>query len=154
MLPLLADYLNRLEELHADVCRTLEGLPVEALDWSPGPDMNSLAVLSAHTAGALRYWMGDVIGQAPSDRDRAAEFRTKDLDAAALIARLEAAFAYSRGVLEKLALSDLESKRISPRNGREYGVAWSLAHALAHTANHLGHMQILRQLWDQQSSNS
>ena len=29
------------------------------------------------------------------------------------------------------------------------GVAWALLHALEHTAIHLGHMQIMRQLWEQ-----
>lgn len=30
-------------------------------------------------------------------------------------------------------------------------VAWRLAHALEHTALHLGHMEITRQLWEQNS---
>lgn len=150
MLPILADYLNRLEDVHADMRRTLEGLPQEAFDWSPGPDINSLAVLAAHTAGSLRYWIGDVAGQAPSGRDRPAEFRTQDVDAAALIARLDAALDHSRGVLERLALPDLEARRILP-DGKEYSVAWALAHALEHTAVHLGHMEITRQLWEQRN---
>jgi len=148
MLPILADYLNRLESLHADMRRTLEGLPQEALDWSPGPDINSIAVLAAHAAGALRYWIGDVAGQAPSDRDRPAEFRMKDVAAAELIARLDAALDHSHGVLERLALADLEAKRISPRDGKEYGTVWALAHALEHTAVHLGQMHITRHWWE------
>jgi hypothetical protein len=152
MLPILADYLNRLEDVHAGMRRTLEGLPQEAVDWSPGPDINSMAVLAAHTAGALRYWIGDVAGQEPSGRDRPAEFRTKNVDAAELIARLDAAFDHSRGVIERLALPDLEAMRISPRDGKEYGTVWALAHALAHTAVHLGHMHITRQWWEQRET--
>src|SRR3989304_5623275 len=117
---LFIDYLDRLQELHTDLRRAIEGLPQDALDWSPGPGMNSIAVLAAHTTGALRYWIGDVAGQDPSGRVRETEFHTKDLDAAALIARLDAAFAHSRTVLERLALSDLESKRLSPHDGRKY----------------------------------
>ena len=34
-------------------------------------------------------------------------------------------------------------------SGREFTGAWCLAHALEHTALHLGQMQITRQLWEQ-----
>jgi ankyrin repeat protein len=59
------------------------------------------------------------------------------------------ALSYSRGVLEQLTLQDLAALRVSPRDGQEFTVAWCLAHALEHMAVHLGHMQIMRQLWDQ-----
>jgi hypothetical protein len=58
--------------------------------------------------------------------------------------------AYLQHVLETLTLQDLETKRISPRNGREVTVGWALGHALKHTALHVGHLQIMRQLWEQQ----
>lgn len=48
MLSVLEDYLERLQALHADIECTIEGLPPEALDWVPGPDMNSLGVLAVH----------------------------------------------------------------------------------------------------------
>lgn len=148
MLHMFEDYLDRLQALHADIQRALEGLPQEALDWSPSTDMNSLAVLAVHTAGAERYWIGDVAGQDASGRDRDAEFQTKGLDVAALTARLDAALAHSRSVLDKLTVADMDARRSAPRDGKEYTVAWALLHALEHAAIHLGHMQIVRQLWD------
>ena len=102
MLLMLEDYLTLLKALHDQLGRTIEGLPVAALDWSPGPDMNSLNVLIAHTAGAERYLIGDVVGRDPSGRDRDAEFRARGLDAATLSARLGAALEHSRAVLEHL----------------------------------------------------
>ena len=33
-------------------------------------------------------------------------------------------------------------------DAREFTVAWCLLHALEHSAVHLGHMQIVRQLWE------
>ena len=149
MLTILAEYLNRLESLHADLSRTFEGLPQETLDWSPATGMNSLAVLAVHTAGAERYWIGEVAGQDPSGRDRAAEFRTRQLTAGALKLRLDSALAHSQAVLEKLSLPDLDATRTAPRDQNQVTVAWALLHALEHTAMHLGHMQIARQLWDQ-----
>jgi uncharacterized damage-inducible protein DinB len=149
MLSILEDYSERLQTLHANVERTIEGLLLPALDWAPAPDMNSLGVLAVHVAGAERYWLGDVVGRDLSGRDRAAEFRTHGLDAAALKARLAQTLAHSQAVLEGLTLPGLEATRVSPRDGRQFTVAWCLAHALEHTALHLGHMQITRQLWEQ-----
>jgi uncharacterized damage-inducible protein DinB len=148
MLEVFAVYLNRLEELHRDLNHALEGLPVEALNWSPGPEMNSLAILVAHTAGAERYWIGDVIARDDSQRDRAAEFRAQAINTEELIERLNAALTHSRGVVESLTLADLEERRFVPRDQRDVTVAWALLHALEHTAIHLGHMQIMRQWWD------
>ena len=143
------EYLDRLEALHAHMELALEGLPQAALDWVPHADMNSLCVLIVHATGAERYWIGDVVGRDPSDRDREAEFRSSRLDAATLEKRVRETLTHSRGVLEGLTLEDLEAPRISPRHGDEFTVAWALAHALEHTAMHVGHIQIMRQLWDQ-----
>ena len=150
MLTILKDYLERLESLHADIGQTVEGLSPVALDWGPGPDMNSLAVLAAHIAGSERYWIGDIAGNDPSGRVREAEFQTGGLDEATLTTRLETALAHSQATLEKLTLAELEVKRTDPRDGNEYTVAWALFHALEHTALHLGQMQLTRQLWEQQ----
>jgi len=149
VLPFFETYFDRLQMLHADIHRVFDGLPQEAIDWSPGDGMNSLAVLVTHTAGAMRYWIGTVAGQDQSERDRDSEFRTKDDDAAALGARIDAALVHSRTILGTLTLADLDAKRIAPRDGRVYTVAWALMHALEHTAIHVGHMQMAWQLWDQ-----
>jgi uncharacterized damage-inducible protein DinB len=149
MIVLLADYMERLGALHADVERGIQGLPQAALDWVPGPEMNSIGALVVHITGAERYWIGDVAGRDPSSRDRAAEFRARGLDEAELKRRLDSSLAYTRGLLGGLTLQDLDAVRVSPRDGQESTVTWCLAHALEHTAIHLGHIQIIRQLWDQ-----
>ena len=85
MLPELEDYYQRLSGLHDGLKQAIAGLSAEALDWVPGPDMNSLRVLMVHTAGAERYWIGDMAGQQPSGRDRDAEFRARGLDEAGAV---------------------------------------------------------------------
>lgn len=147
-----ADYLNRLQNLHAEIDKAIGGLPVKALDWAPTADMNSLAVLVVHLAGAERYWIGDVIAQDPSGRNREAEFRTQGLTVEQLKQRLNDADAFARTVLESLKLADLEAERLSTRDNRQYSVAYALSHVLAHTALHVGHAQIMRQLWDTRQS--
>ena len=68
---LLAALSERVETIHRNIEKAIDGLPAEALDWVPGPDMNSIAVLLAHTVGAERYWIGDLAGDDPSGRVRA-----------------------------------------------------------------------------------
>jgi uncharacterized damage-inducible protein DinB len=144
------DFLNRLDELHTNIKQAIQDLPQEALDWSPGEGMNSISVLIVHLTGAERYWIGDVALGDPSSRDRAAEFRVEGIPFDALQARLVDSSAYAQNALTRLTLGDLEQERVSPRDGRKFSVAWALLHALEHTALHLGHIQVSRQLWEQQ----
>ncbi len=144
-----ADCLARLEILHSEMVQAIAGLSQEALDWSPGPEMNSMAVLAVHTAGAERYWIGDVIGQDNSGRVRDEEFVTEGLDEAALRQKLDAALAHSRGVLAALSVADLAEPRLSSRHGEDFSVGWALVHAVEHTAVHTGHIQLMRQFWEQ-----
>jgi len=146
---ILEDYLERLQEVQDSVERTIQGLPQEALDWVPGPDMNPLGALVTHVIGAQRYWFGDVINRDPGERDRAAEFRARGLSAIDLSRRLEEALEYNRSVVGRLAVHDPGELRVSPRDGREFSVWWTLLYILEHTAIHLGHMQVTRQLWEQ-----
>lgn len=143
------DYQDRLEELHRDILLGIDGFSTEALDWSPGNDIPSLCVLVTHIVGAERYWIGDVAGGVPSNRDRDSEFKAKGQEAAALIARLQELESFEKELLSKISTPDLESICISPRTGRRFSVGWALLHALEHTALHLGHIQIIHQLWEQ-----
>jgi uncharacterized damage-inducible protein DinB len=145
------DYIDRLEDLHAQALHAMGTLPQEALDWKPGLDMNSFCVLIVHLAGAERYWIGDVAGGDPSGRIREQEFQAVGLDADALEVRLSDSLSYARGRLEKMTLQDLERECLSPRDGRKFTIDWALMHALEHTALHVGQLQILRQWWDQRA---
>jgi uncharacterized damage-inducible protein DinB len=149
MLPFYEAFLDRIKELHRDTEKCFSGLPPEGLDWVPGQDMNSLAVLVTHVAGAERYWICDVAGQNPFNRDRDAEFRASGVDEVALKQHLDDALADIEKTLEALTLEDLQAERVSRRNQRTFTVGWSILHAMEHTALHLGHMQMIRQLWDQ-----
>ena len=147
------DYLDILEARHNNILRALDGLPPAALDWKPGPDMNSISVLVFHLTGAERYWIGDVAVQDPSDRDRSAEFKVHDVGLDVLKDRLNKNLAYARTALNGLTLEDLEKTQLSPRDGQTFTVGWALVHALEHTTLHLGHIELTRQLWEQ-SGNS
>jgi hypothetical protein len=105
--------------------------------------------LVTHLTGAERYWIGDVGGQDPSGRDREAEFRVHGIVLSELQQRLRDASLYAHRLLETLELHDLEAVQVSPRDGKKFTLSWALLHALEHSAIHLGHIQLIRQLWDQ-----
>jgi uncharacterized damage-inducible protein DinB len=146
MQPFFEDYLLNLKELHDEILNVLKDLPPEALDWSPAADMNSINVLVTHTVGSQRYWIGEVIAGDPANRDREAEFKVHGLDKDTLVRRLIDSLAYVRTMLEGLSLDNLASLRDLPRGERS--VSWVLGHALKHTATHVGHVQLMRQLWE------
>jgi len=142
----MKSYFEVLEALHKDCKKQISGLTQEELDWSPGEDMNSLAILSAHIAGAERYWMGDYLMEEASGRIREDEFSTSGATADALSKQLDAALKYSREVFERLSQDQLGEIRMSPKGDRELTVAWIIASVLRHDALHLGHMEVTRQL--------
>lgn len=146
---LFTDLLQRFETIHKAIETAVADLPAEAMDWKPGPEMNSIAVILAHTAGAWRYWAGDVAGDKPSGRVRAEEFETFNVDAAEMLGRLNAALETTRQVLAELELSRLGEGRTAGMFNEERTRGWALFHALEHTALHAGHIQMTRQLWDQ-----
>ena len=139
------DYLKNLQELHSDIEKALDGLTPEALDWSPKEGVNSITVLIVHLTGSQRFLFGEVIGGQDIQRDREAEFRAKGLSAEELAKRLNDNLTYISDILEPLTLTDLEAKRTF--RTREVTLGWVLGHALKHTATHLGHIHMMRDMW-------
>ena len=145
------DLLDRFCELHADIRKAIEALPREALDWVPGTETNSVAVLVMHLTGAENYWVGVAINDPPA-RDREMEFTANGFSKEDLIAHLDSADEHIRQVLAGFRLPDLEVNRQSPRNSREFTAGWCLVHALEHTALHTGHVQLTQQLWEKKNN--
>ena len=146
MQPYFEDYLLIIQELYDDILNTLKDLPPVALDWSPAADMNSINVLVTHTVGAQRFLIGEAVAGDPANRDREAEFKVHGLEKDILVQRLTDSLAYLRSALEGFTIVDLASMR--DFRGRQRSVAWILSHALKHTAAHMGHIQLMRQLWE------
>ena len=92
---LFADYLERLEGLQRGLHKDVRDLPAEAMDWLPGPAMNSVAVLLAHIAGVLHEGI-DIALDDPPSRVRAQEFQTRGVLSAAMLRRLDAVIDYAR----------------------------------------------------------
>lgn len=141
-----ADWLDNVQELHNDIEAALESLPPEALDWSPKPGINSITVLIVHLTGSQRFLFGEVIGGQDIHRDRDAEFRAKGMTATELGQRLKDNIVYLSGELERFTLADLDRKCMF--RAREVTVGWAMGHSLKHTASHLGHIQMMKDMWE------
>jgi len=150
MISELDNYLNRLDDLRGQISGLLADLSAEALNWRPieGRDdhvTNSLAVLTAHLAGAEHFWIAEVIGGRPATRDRDAEFAVVAATPAELLQILEKVSHETRDVLSALSESDLSGTRQA--KDRMVSVRWGILHVIDHTSLHLGHMQMTYQLW-------
>ena len=143
-------YLTTMGEILDQMKSLLEGLPQEALDWRPIQGegelaTNSLAAMATHIAGSGAYLIKEVIGRQPIHRDREAEFAAQGADPSALRARLDGAAKTVAQVLSPLTPGQMEEDR--KYRDRTAKVRWIILHVIEHTALHLGHMQLTRQLW-------
>lgn len=144
------DYLDRLETLHNDYVNYLDNLSTDELDWVPGHEMNSLCVITVHVTEAERYWLGMGVGD-EIPRNRQAEFMAKGYEADDLLMRFEENFQYAERALSNFSVSqfgEFREVRLNPNNIWKCTAGWALLHALDHTAEHLGHVGITRQLVD------
>jgi hypothetical protein len=104
MIKEIQGYLTTLRELQDQVKNLLEGLPQEALDWRPIQEegeleTNSLAAIVTHLAGSEIFFMKEIIGRQPIQRDREAEFVTRGMNASVLKAKVDAAAKSAEEVL-------------------------------------------------------
>jgi uncharacterized damage-inducible protein DinB len=146
-------YLSILMDLREQVKKGLDGLPNEALDWHPTTGQgdlatNSMVSIATHLAGSETFWMKEVIGGHPIQRDREAEFVARGVGASELQAKLDAAAKVTVEVLSSLTPAQMDESR--KFRDRTVTVRWAILHVIEHTANHLGHIQLTRQLWMEQ----
>ncbi|MBI4498846.1 MAG: DUF664 domain-containing protein [Chloroflexi bacterium] len=152
--PFLAETLAVLREQHAEMAKQITGLPAAALEWKPGPGTNSLAVLVLHCLGTERSWLSLAAAAAPLPRrNREAEFRASGHDAATLLGMLQAADSAVEPLLGQVDPAKLGTPLdlgyTTVTGQRTVTPAWAIQHTVDHLGQHVGHMQLTRQLWDQ-----
>ncbi len=141
----LADQHNTMREV-------LDGLDAKALNWAPGPETNSIAVLFTHLLGAENS-MTATIAREPFDRDRDAEFRVTVDDVATLRDLVNSVESRVMSRVDKLSLEDLAEMHSPPgdRLNRVHLGSWWVFHAVEHNREHIGQALLTRQLYEQQS---
>jgi uncharacterized damage-inducible protein DinB len=130
----------------------------EALNWKPaGKDTNSIAVLATHSLHSTRSWLCTALGEALPDRDRDSEFRMAAVDPGALLDLFDRMSSECAALFERERTVDWGAirrthTRPDASDAIEVPAAWALLHAIEHLREHLGQMQLTRQLWDERSS--
>ncbi|HZQ38033.1 MAG TPA: hypothetical protein VFD32_19045, partial [Dehalococcoidia bacterium] len=112
---------------------------------------SSIAMLARHCADDLRWWLIEELSGRPIGYDRTRAFAEADTDAATLAGEIDAAFAACAASVGGLDLGLLD--RVwpvgiaHPRRGRPQSGYFRLYYPLMHLMEHVGHMQLTRQLW-------
>ena len=155
MTPTHTAALNVARESFAMLRTAVDGLPIEAADWTPAPDTNSLDVLASHCITSARFWFGCGSGVRASATgyqrgERAPSFEAHGKGTAELTAMIDAFQPELMAILEAGTEADLdvtvdwpgEQTDMAVRSGRE-----CLFHAVAHLREHVGQAQLMRDVW-------
>ena len=145
----VAPIVDLFRSLHQQLRDTVRGMSSEELNWSPGPDMNSVAVLVTHTLGSeldTLLLVRDMTG----DRDRDAEFQVDAGSADELLAAIDRADALLTEHGEAITAADLAATRTRPNRDPQIALHW-LVNNYGHAREHLGHLNMTRQLHQQQA---
>jgi len=156
MIPFASAIESNFRDQSVDLWEQFVGFPEEDLnEWKPAlglQDINTFYALMTHIISSGEYWTLQPIGVRTVERDRPAEFvATGSL--AALKGRFDAWMMDLHDALETLTETDLARTFQHRGHGPvDWSVAECLLHAVEHTATHLGHLQIQRQIWNAEHS--
>jgi uncharacterized damage-inducible protein DinB len=131
----------------------LEAYPSEAAIWIVAHDIkNSAGNLALHLVGNLNQFIGVDLGGIDYKRDREAEFNTKDVPRAELIALVKATSSLIETVLSTLDNDKLE--QIFPKETLGYPMTtrYFLLHLYGHLNWHLGQINYHRRLLQNSSA--
>lgn len=142
--PLVAGLLTTLHERHVDMADLVGGLPAGALDWRPGPEMNSLAGLALHILEDEEFVARVAAGESLSWHGENGSSLELTADEARVVAAIEAVDALLKQVLPGLPAARYGDTQ--PGEDRTIGSA--LIEEFDHSAMHYGQMQLTRHLFE------
>jgi uncharacterized damage-inducible protein DinB len=138
-----AMYSGYFHETHNAMRDVVRGLSPALLDWKPGDQTNSIAVLIAHALDSELHGTAVVAG-ITMPRDRDAAFAVRGLTADELVAMIDSVERDVDGFLGRLTKDRLDSA--IERFGRTASGARWLLHAAIHDQEHIGQAMLTRQL--------
>ncbi len=144
MEPTVVPVVDLFRSVHQQLREIVRDQDDETLNWSPGPDLNSIAVIVIHSLGSeldTLLFVRDL----KSDRDRDAEFQVHANDADMLLDAIDRADAALMEHATAITASDLEAIRTRPGREPQTGLHW-LLNNYGHAREHLGHLHVTVQL--------
>jgi uncharacterized damage-inducible protein DinB len=146
--PQVAAHLRMMDELRRQILESVAPLDDAQINHAVPGLRNTIAILLRHTAGSERYWVVEVVGGSPINRNRDAEFDQAPVRKAELLAEIDRAASQTREVLDRLTaaelLTEVEVKR--PSGVMKDTKVGALLHAMQHMAYHLGQIRQLAKL--------
>jgi DinB superfamily len=123
----------------------LDAFPDDATLWATAPGVtNSAGTLALHLEGNLREYVGRQLGARPYRRDRPAEFSTRGVPQAELVARAARLHADIPPVIAALATEALARDYPEEVLGVPMSTGQFLVHLSGHLNYHLGQIDYLR----------
>ncbi len=150
MLPETAAVAGELNDLWAEARQMAQHVAPQGLTYKPGDGFNSISAIITHVTGSQKWWIGEILAGRDMHRDRDAEFRATEADPAVLVRRIDEAAALVNEVLETVTADMAGETRLY--RGQPVTVRWILMRVLAHTARHVGQIQIIRKIWGLQQA--
>ena len=99
-----------------------------------------------HTILSQYWWIQENLNLVKIERNRPAEFTAQSDGMENLQALYRNVENLTRDILE--TISEDETQSLRKVNQRQVTVEWVVLHVIEHTALHLGHMQLIKQLWE------
>jgi Protein of unknown function (DUF1572) len=143
--------LRLFEQLHDEIRHEIGGLDDAGLNWSPGPGTNSIATIVTHVVGSEAETLRCVAGAA-CDRHRDEEFTRGRRRRAHILGELERADELMAELRPHIAVARLRTHLTLPTlpaSERRSGLTWLLGN-YGHAREHVGHIQLTRQLYETQ----
>lgn len=144
MEPTVVPIVDLFRSVHQQLRDIVRDRDDETLNWSPGPDLNSIAVIVIHTLGSELDTLL-LVRDIQSDRDRDAEFRVHANDAETLLDAIDRADAALEEHAAAITAGDLEAIRTRPDRDPQSGLHW-LINNYGHAREHRGHLDVTMQL--------
>jgi len=150
----LIEYAQQALDRHWERYRAVvRALPAEGLNWRPGDETtNSLAMIVRHVTFGQRLILNMALGNPPTlpidERTRGLHNDPATHDE--LLGLLDSAAEARRKLLTQLDALDLTETVSGPIGSPRPRFSFA-AHSVAEAAEHIGHAELTRQLWEQRS---